>query len=220
MNAPAQMMAMLLLGITVGSAVPRVAAGQSWGITAGMSSSDMDWGKGVGRWSASENRRLPTVGLATRFPVASGVAVQPELHLTGKGYRSTQPSLSLTYLELSVPLRLTLGGMPSSGTSFVRPVISAGASVAVLVSCARSTGTPCGQELPWGDPMGMRPFDAGLLLGVGVERKTRAGARYALEFRYDRGMRDVDHPVGRTFNRTWFTVLQVFPAPRRAGGAG
>lgn len=175
----------------------------------------MDWGSAWGsHGSAAENRRAPTGGALWRPRGDANIGPQIELSLVGKGYRITQPTYSLTYLDVPVLLRMRLGADARS----TRVLFDAGPSFAVLLHCAVKAPPfidRCDQSIG-GRPVGMRPFDVGVLLGVGIERQRASGTRVALAARLNYGVVDVDRAQGTGLNRSYSIVLQIFPARERS----
>lgn len=145
-----------------------------------------------------------TAGVFGRFGLKDNLGLRAELSYVQKGAKTTseifdpvegQRSIDRTddlpYLELMVPLDLTL----RINNEKVRPHLLAGPSFALALSCTvEATNTEprdCTNEF--------KDYDVGLLLGAGVEYGSGPGA-FVAELRYDIGFVDIggDEPAGET----------------------
>lgn len=173
---------------------------------------------GDGSAISYQNRQAVAAGLTYRHMLRRRIAFQPELWLVPKGYgTASRPTRSLGYVE--VPLLLRIGALASSGAAF-SPLLSVGPTLAVLATCrlqglqAISRSQRCNQVIttPFAYDYRMRRVDAGLMLGLGFEKRMSGGAIVGVEGRYEQGLVDIERQGGRSRNSTFFMLLQVVPA--------
>lgn len=195
--------------------------GQGIGITVGKTNSDiinLDHGRPS---SSYPDRHAPTFGVTYRQHLASWVVLQPELLFVQRGWaEQSRPTLSLTYLEL--PMLLRLGALSSTGWP-VRPTFTLGGALSVLESCsltnldaAHAVGSGCDQRIvsPFSEDYGIRRIDVGVILGVGSEVRVAGGTIIGLEGRYELGLTDIRRDYQNSHNSTFFVLLNVVPRVR------
>lgn len=208
--------ATLLLALTV-----RPADAQQIGLTVGRTNADVHTGLGDGS-SSYPDRHAITVGVTYRRPVLPSVGFQPELLLVQRGWITSEPTLSLTYLE--VPLLLRVGAL-APGRTGVRPVLTIGPALSILARCSlagvnavRVEGDGCNQRivLPFEEDYRVSRFDVGAVLGVGAEAGLRNGTVVGTEGRFELGLTDIrpGYP-GKSRNSTFFLLLNVAPGRSR-----
>jgi len=191
---------------------------QRLGVTIARTTSDIITTYGDGTGDSHQNRNALAAGLTYRHTLRRRMVLQPELWFVQKGYgTASRPTRTLGYVE--VPLLLRIGALPATGTAF-SPVLSVGPTLAVLATCrlqglqAISTSERCDQVIttPFVRDYRMRRVDAGLMLGLGLERRLAGGAIVGVEGRYELGLIDSQRQAGTSRNSTFFVLLQVVPA--------
>ena len=192
--------------------------GQGIGVMVGKTNSDII-NVYQGRPQTSyPDRHASTFGVTYRQHLASWVVLEPELLRVQRGWaEQSHPTLSLTYLELPVLLRL--GALSSTGWP-VRPTFTVGAALSVLQSCsltnldaAHAEGSGCAQRIvsPFTEDYGIRRNDVGAILGVGGEARIAGGTIVGVEGRYELGLNDIRRDDSNSHNSTFFVLLNVVP---------
>lgn len=213
--------AVLVLSLLATHASPLVA--QRVGITVARTQSDVVTSYGDNTGGSYPNRAGIAAGISYRHPLRPGILLQPEALLVQRGWTTSQPTLSLTYVE--VPVLLRFGALTSERARF-RPVLTVGPTLNVLVRCgltglgiARAEGPACSRRIvePFVEDYSVRRLDVGALVGVGAEARLTGGTIVGVEGRYERGLLDVrPGAVGDARNSTFFVMLNVVPAARRS----
>ena len=216
---PTRMRPTFLLMVIAGLiASPRVSRAQHVGLTAARTTSDIVTKEGNGVGLSHPDRNAISAGITYRHHLRSRAVLQTELLWVPKGFnRQSTPTRTLSYVE--VPVLLRIGALAQTGARF-SPVLSLGPTIAVLATCrlqglnAVSRSEHCDQVLttPFAADYRMRRFDAGLMLGVGLEGRTGDGTILGVEARIERGMLDIERQRGTSQNRTVFVGLHVVPA--------
>jgi hypothetical protein len=179
---------------------------------------DFDGGRPTTSYS---DRHAHTFGLTGRLPLTRGVALGAELLRVDRGWANvSQPTLSLSYLEMPVLLRF---GAVSRDTWPILPTFALGGSVAFLTQCAVTNahgahGNACAQEAsgPVTDPFVINRKDYGAIVGVGAEARVLNGTIIGLEGRYEFGLTDIrESASANSHNSTFFIVARIVPTLRR-----
>jgi hypothetical protein len=192
---------------------------QSVGITFGKTSSDIVNLDGLQPRTSYPDRHAYTVGITYRLPISPGVVIQPELLRVQRGWaEQNHPTLSLTYVEL--PLLLRLGAVPRDGWP-VGVTFTLGPSVAVVTTCAltnldlaHAEGKGCDQRITgsFTEDYGINRLDLGAILGLGMEVRVSHRTVVGLEGRYELGLTDIRHNASlNSHNSTFFIVANVVP---------
>jgi hypothetical protein len=213
---------MLLYLSTLGIlAWPTFAQGQKVGVVLGRSVSDVvtQFSGNVG--TSFPDRHAFAAGVTYRRALAFGLVLEPELLVVPKGWGSQSlPTLTITYLELPVLLRI--GALTDAGLP-LRPVLSVGPAVSWRLTCAldgtgqSDAGSGCrtqGTYAP-GDDYQIRRFDVGAQLGLALEARI-AGAIVGLDGRYEYGLVDITPRAnGHTRNGTFLVLFHFVPRQGR-----
>lgn len=206
-----------LVAISLLSSVSARIDAQSVGLTLGRTNSDILNIVGGRPTTSYPDRHASTVGVTYRFPIVAGIAIQPELLLVQRGWaEQSHPTLSLSYVELPVLLRL---GAVSRDSWPVLPTFTLGSSVAVVTHCAltnpdlaRVEGHGCDQRIAgsFTEDYGINRVDAGAIAGIGMEVRLSQGTVIGLEGRYELGLTDIRRsPSENSHNSTFFIVANV-----------
>jgi hypothetical protein len=193
-------------------------AAQRVGFTFGSTKSD------VVSWSGRTGGSYPdrsglTAGITYRGALRPGFGWQTEALFVQRGWSVSQPTLAMSYID--IPVLVRIGALPESGGR-LRPVLSVGPTMGVLVNCSLTgvgtvtvAGSGCSQRIvaPFERDYRVRRFDAGLLLGLGSELRFDDGMIAGVELRYERGLLDImPGAPGDSRNRTISIVANVVPS--------
>jgi hypothetical protein len=205
---------LLVVSLLLLPATPIAAAAQ-YGFTVGKSYTDVVttgdcYPTTVGGFCgfSHADRESFVLGVTYQQALNPWTSVQPELLLARKGWdNASQPTLSTTYLQLPVLLRIA--AQPRGAA--IRPVLVAGATANLLVTCSYSSGPACGDRDATRDHRVER-LDAGAVVGLGLEVALGSLA-YTVEGRFERGLRDV-LPGEGGFNRNTSLYVTLSVSPR------
>ena len=195
------------------------ALAQGVGLTVGTTNSDIINLSPSGQpISSYPDRHSETFGITYRQHLTSWAVLQPELLRVHRGWaEQNHPTLSLTYLE--VPLLLRLGAVSRDGWP-VRPTLTLGAAASIRQGCsltnldlARAEGTGCDERIvsPFNEDYGIRPYDVGVILGIGAETRVYGGSVLGVEGRYEFGLNDIRRNASNAHNSTIFVLVNVVP---------
>ena len=213
---------MKMLGRVFGPLLFFVAApalAQRVGLTVGKTNSDIVNLGPSGRPSSSyPDRHAYTFGITYRQRLTSWAVLQPELLRLYRGWaEQNHPTLSLTYVE--IPILLRLGAVSSEGSP-LKPTFTLGAAASILQSCsltnldlARAEGTGCDQRIvsPFTEDYRIRPTDLGVVFGVGAETRVHGGSVVGVEGRFEFGLNDIRRDAQNSHNSTLFILVNVVP---------
>jgi len=177
-----------------------------YGIKGGFNISDFsgDADSGFGETSA----KLGFIaGTFYNFQAHNNIYVSLEAYLSQKGAQATtgafRDKMKLIYLEL--PVLFSYKFNPGGNTN---PVVYAGPEVELLIHASRSTVS---ESISANDEI--MNFDAGMVVGTGVELKTEKG-KFLAEVRYAIGLTNIDDTGNDTTmkNRSLtFLIGYAFP---------
>ncbi|MHB0949251.1 MAG: porin family protein [Gemmatimonadaceae bacterium] len=221
--SPRTLQCLAALALTIAPAT--AARGQKVGFVLGRSVSDV-----VTRFSGNVGESYPdrhsiAAGVTYRHRLTPGVVLEPELLVVPRGWSSQSlPTLTMTYLELPVLLRI--GAMTDGGWP-LRPVLSVGPAVSWRLTCAldgtgqADSGSGCRTQGTYepGDDYHIRRFDVSAQLGLALEARI-AGAIVGLDGRYEYGLVDITPKAsGHTRNGAFLVLFHFVPkqGPRSTG---
>jgi hypothetical protein len=202
--------------ILAGEAGPRVAHGQMFGITAGWAQSNLAtyYGGGgctgfgdcmsISSSSPHYGRNAWWGGLVFIKPIHGWLDFQGEALLATKGFgEPSEPAQKLTYLELPLLARFV---PPMHKSTYIRPFITFGPGVGVLLGCSLKGGN-CTGAYSFEGAYRMRPLELSGQVGIGVEFRSTGGQSTLLEGRVEQSLLDIDYAAGYTLSHS--VVLRV-----------
>jgi hypothetical protein len=205
------------LGVAIGVAslsAPVNAQAQWFGLTAGWAQSNLTTYYGGGGCSGSGDcmnissssphygREAWWGGAVIIQPVRRWIDFQGEALIATKGFdEPSDPAQKLTYLEMPLLARFA---PPRHDSSYVRPFLTVGPGVGILLACSLHGGTCVAS---FGGAYHMRPLEFSGQLGVGVEFRSTDRQSTLLEVRFENSLLDIDYPSGNTLSHS--LVLRV-----------
>ncbi len=202
--------------ILASQSVPVTAHAQRFGITLGWAQSNRAtyYGGGgcagfgdcmsISSWSPHYGRKAWWAGLVFIQPARRWLDFQGEALIAEKGFdEPSDPAQKLVYLELPLLVRL---GPPMHRSSYIRPFVTFGPGVGVLLGCELK-GSKCTGSVIFGNEYHMRPLELSGQFGLGVEFRSADGQSWLLEARAERSLLDIDYPTGNTLSHSF--VLRV-----------
>ena len=181
-----------------------------FGIIGGLISSKLSLGDGNALEDA-KNRTAFAGGAFFTLGLGSIFAIQPEVLLTMKGTRASNPTqnfttgdltLSMDYIEIPLLLKAYI---PVKNPN-LRPNLFAGPAIAFLINCRMGEDVISGtRDCANGGPT-IKSTDTSIMFGAGLDFMEH----FTAQVRYDLGLQDVDEEQGTAKNRSLMLMLGYF----------
>ena len=181
-----------------------------FGIIGGLISSKLSLGDGNALEDA-KNRTAFAGGAFFTLGLGSIFAIQPEVLLTMKGTRASNPTqnfttgdltLSMDYIEIPLLLKAYI---PVKNPN-LRPNLFAGPAIAFLINCRVGEDVISGtRDCANGGPT-IKSTDTSIMFGAGLDFMEH----FTAQVRYDLGLQDVDEEQGTAKNRSLMLMLGYF----------
>ena len=181
-----------------------------FGIIGGLNSSKLSLGDGNALDNA-KNRTAFTGGAFFTLGLGQILAIQPEVLLSMKGTRASNPTqnfttgdltLSMNYLEIPLLLKAYI---PLNNPS-LRPNLFAGPAIAFLISCRVGEDVQGGtRDCANGGPT-IKSTDTSIMFGAGVDFLQS----FTAQVRFDVGLQDVDEEQGTAKNQSLLLLVGYF----------
>jgi len=181
-----------------------------FGIIGGLISSKLSLGDGNALEDA-KNRTAFAGGAFFTLGLGSILAIQPEVLLTMKGTRASNPTqnfttgdltLSMDYIEIPLLLKAYI---PVKNPN-LRPNLFAGPAIAFLINCRVGEDVISGtRDCANGGPT-IKSTDTSIMFGAGLDFMQH----FTAQVRFDMGLQDVDEEQGTAKNRSLMLMLGYF----------
>jgi hypothetical protein len=181
-----------------------------FGIIGGLISSKLSLGDGNALEDA-KNRTAFAGGAFFTLGLGSIFAIQPEVLLTMKGTRASNPTqnfttgdltLSMDYIEIPLLLKAYI---PVKNPN-LRPNLFAGPAIAFLINCRVGEDVISGtRDCANGGPT-IKSTDTSIMFGAGLDFMQH----FTAQVRFDMGLQDVDEEQGTAKNRSLMLMLGYF----------
>ena len=181
-----------------------------FGIIGGLISSKLSLGDGNALEDA-KNRKAFAGGAFFTLGLGRIFAIQPEVLLTMKGTRASNPTqnfttgdltLSMDYIEIPLLLKAYI---PVKNPN-LRPNLFAGPAIAFLINCRIGEDVISGtRDCANGGPT-IKSTDTSIMFGAGLDFMQH----FTAQVRYDLGLQDVDEEQGTAKNRSLMLMLGYF----------
>ncbi len=181
-----------------------------FGIIGGLNSSKLALGDGNALEDA-KNRTAFTGGAFFTLGLGQILAIQPEVLLSMKGTRASNPTqnfttgdltLSMNYIEIPLLLKAYI---PLNNPS-LRPNLFVGPAIAFLISCRVGEDVQGGtRDCDNGGPT-IKSTDTSIMFGAGVDFLQS----FTAQVRFDIGLQDVDEEQGTAKNRSLLLLVGYF----------
>ena len=181
-----------------------------FGIIGGLSWSKLSLGDGNSLDNA-KNRTAFAGGAFFTLGLGNILAIQPEVLLSMKGTRASNPTqnfttgdltLSMDYIEIPLLLKAYI---PVKNPN-LRPNLFAGPAIAFLINCRVGEDVISGtRDCANGGPT-IKDTDTSIMFGVGLDFMRS----FTAQVRFDIGMQDVDEEQGTAKNRSIMLMIGYF----------
>lgn len=181
-----------------------------FGIIGGLNSSKLSLGDGNALDNA-KNRTAFTGGAFFTLGLGQILAIQPEVLLSMKGTRASNPTqnfttgdltLSMNYIEIPLLLKAYI---PLNNPS-LRPNLFAGPAIAFLISCRVGEDVQGGtRDCDNGGPT-IKSTDTSIMFGAGIDFLQS----FTAQVRFDLGLQDVDEEQGTAKNQSLLLLVGYF----------
>ena len=181
-----------------------------FGIIGGMIFSKLSLGDGNALDNA-KNRTAFTGGAFFTLELGSILAIQPEVLLTMKGTRASNPTqnfttgdltLSMDYIEIPLLLKAYI---PVKNPN-LRPNLFAGPAIAFLINCRVGEDVISGtRDCANGGPT-IKDTDTSIMFGAGLDFMQN----FTAQVRFDMGLQDVDEEQGTAKNKSIMLMIGYF----------